>query len=60
MKIGLLGEIVPGTVKNFWHLSGGPGIAFPWEPRNGRTYNSSRFHRVIKNFMIQVTYQSFT
>ncbi|XP_033209201.1 peptidyl-prolyl cis-trans isomerase B-like [Belonocnema kinseyi] len=43
--VGLFGELAPKTVKNFITLAT-TGI-------NGRTYAGSKFHRVIKKFMIQ-------
>jgi peptidyl-prolyl cis-trans isomerase B (cyclophilin B) len=44
VKIGLLGKGVPKTVKNFFELA----------QRDGKEgYIGSKFHRVIKNFMIQ-------
>lgn len=43
--LGLFGEVAPKTVKNF--------IAIATEGINGRTYSGSKFHRVIKKFMIQ-------
>lgn len=43
--IGLFGEITPKTARNFKTIAT-DGI-------NGKTYAGSRFHRVIKRFMIQ-------
>lgn len=43
--VGLFGEIAPKTAKNFQTLAT-TGVA-------GKTYKGTRFHRVIKKFMIQ-------
>lgn len=45
VTIGLFGKTVPNTVKNFATLAG--------EGVHGQTYQGSKFHRVIPNFMIQ-------
>lgn len=43
--IGLFGKTVPKTVKNF--------LAFAGEGVQGHKFEGSKFHRVIKDFMIQ-------
>ena len=47
--IGLFGKTVPKTAKNFKTLAEGT------EERDGKklTFKGSKFHRVIKDFMIQ-------
>lgn len=44
VEIGLFGKTVPKTVKNFVELAKKP---------QGEGYKSSKFHRVIREFMIQ-------
>ncbi|KAH0572305.1 Peptidyl-prolyl cis-trans isomerase [Spironucleus salmonicida] len=44
IKIGLFGDVVPQTVKNFFELAG---------RQHDFSYQKSIFHRVIDNFMIQ-------
>jgi cyclophilin family peptidyl-prolyl cis-trans isomerase len=43
--LGLFGDVVPKTVKNFLTIAS-VGI-------DGKTYAKSKFHRVISKFMIQ-------
>ena len=49
--IGLFGEVVPKTARNFRELASDNFV----DPKSGKklTYKGSKFHRVIKSFMIQ-------
>merc|ERR1712062_843680 len=47
-KIELFGKTVPKTVENFYQLAKGTEVAGSF-----LTYKGSKFHRVIKDFMIQ-------
>jgi len=49
IEIGLFGKTVPKTVKNFASLAKG----FTTDDGETLTYKGSKFHRVIKDFMIQ-------
>jgi len=49
IEIGLFGKTVPRTVKNFKSLAEG----FKTDGGETLTYKDSKFHRVIKDFMIQ-------
>jgi len=49
VEIGLFGKTVPKTVKNFVKLAEG----FEQDDGTKLTYKGSKFHRVIKDFMIQ-------
>ncbi|CAK8694837.1 peptidyl-prolyl cis-trans isomerase B-like [Clavelina lepadiformis] len=46
IEMGLFGKTVPKTSENFFLLSTGKG-------KQGYTYKGSKFHRVIKQFMLQ-------
>merc|ERR1711872_689942 len=44
IELGLFGDVVPKTAKNFYELATG---------KNGYGYKGSKFHRVINGFMMQ-------
>jgi len=46
ITIGLFGKLVPKTVRNFATFASPQGL-------KGLSYANSKFHRIIKNFMIQ-------
>ncbi|KAI8792506.1 peptidyl-prolyl cis-trans isomerase B [Biomphalaria glabrata] len=50
IEIGLFGKTVPETVKNFKALAVGDQVA---KDGTKLSYKGSKFHRVIKDFMIQ-------